>query len=309
MSAIKRRQFIQFAGATLASLGLSHLDIQRQSFRYAKVLAQSTPRKLALLVGINNYASPYKLQGCITDVNLQRELLINRFNFNPKDIITLTDAQASRQGILTAFEEHLIKQAKPGDVVVYHFSGHGSRVADPNSNEPDKLNSTFVPFDTKETIVDGKKTVSDIMGHTLFLLMSAVNTDNLTVVLDSCHSGGGKRGNILVRSLPRISATDGSVSPSSVELEYQQQWLDRLKMSPETFKQLRSQGIAKGVVIASAARNQLAADTPFGGFSAGFFTYLMTQYLWQQTGSPPVVSAIANISRRTSIEQPLKSQN
>ena len=55
MTRIKRRQFLQFAGSTLATLGLSQLDIVERSHRYAKVLAQSTPCKLALLVGINTY--------------------------------------------------------------------------------------------------------------------------------------------------------------------------------------------------------------------------------------------------------------
>jgi hypothetical protein len=67
-------------------------------------------------VGINQYKDA-PLQGCVTDVNLQQQLLIHRFGFNPKDILILTDEQATRQGILNAFEEHLIKQAKPGDVV------------------------------------------------------------------------------------------------------------------------------------------------------------------------------------------------
>ncbi|WP_226583352.1 hypothetical protein [Microseira wollei] len=52
---------------------------------------------------------------------MQRLLLIHRFGFNPKYLLILTDEQATRQGILAAFEEHLIKQAKPGDVVVYHY--------------------------------------------------------------------------------------------------------------------------------------------------------------------------------------------
>ncbi|MFB2976301.1 hypothetical protein [Microseira sp. BLCC-F43] len=63
---MKRRQFVQFAASTLTTLGLSQLDIQQRSWRYAKVLAQSTPRKLALLVGINNYPDD-PLKGCITD--------------------------------------------------------------------------------------------------------------------------------------------------------------------------------------------------------------------------------------------------
>jgi hypothetical protein len=55
---------LQFAGSTLATLGLSQLNIQ-QADRYGKVLAQSTPRKLALLVGINEY-SDQPLRGCLT---------------------------------------------------------------------------------------------------------------------------------------------------------------------------------------------------------------------------------------------------
>ncbi|MDP8964651.1 MAG: caspase family protein, partial [Cyanobacteriota bacterium] len=106
MSRIKRRQFLQFAGSTLATLGLSQLDIQTAGDSFARVLAQGTPRKLALLVGINTY-SDAPLNGCVTDVYLQQQLLIHRFGFNPKDILILTDGQATRQGILTAFEEHL----------------------------------------------------------------------------------------------------------------------------------------------------------------------------------------------------------
>lgn len=55
MSYIKRRQFLQFAGSAASAAGFSQLDIMRQSQEYGKVLAQSTPRKLALLVGINEY--------------------------------------------------------------------------------------------------------------------------------------------------------------------------------------------------------------------------------------------------------------
>jgi len=124
---MKRRQFIQFATSALATIGLNHLDLQRQSLRYGKVLAQSTPRKLALLVGINKYPTNSdrftSLSGCVNDVRLQEQLLINRFGFQPEDIKTVTDTEATRDRILTAFETHLIQQAKPGDVVVFHFSG------------------------------------------------------------------------------------------------------------------------------------------------------------------------------------------
>ncbi|HEY9651720.1 MAG TPA: caspase family protein [Coleofasciculaceae cyanobacterium] len=296
MSQIKRRQFLQFAGSALATLGLSQMDIQRAGDRYARVLAQGTPRKLALLVGINTYRDA-PLQGCVTDVELQQQLLIHRFGFNPKDILILTDEQATRQGMLNAFEEHLIKQAKPGDVVLYHFSGHGSQIADPDCDFPDCLNSTFVPVDsvlpTSYPTQGGK--VPDIMGHTLFLLMDAIQTENVTVVLDSCHSGGGTRGNFRVRS----RSGGSQLQPVDAEKAYQQQWLSKLNLSPDTFKQRRRQGVAKGVVIASTKRDQLAADAPFSDFFAGAFTYLLTQYLWQLTSSESYGSAIPNVARST----------
>ena len=142
------------------------------------------------------------LQGCVTDVDLQRELLVHRFGFNPTDIKVLSDTaddKPTRENILTAFNEHLIKQAQPGDVVVFHFSGHGSRVVDPTpvSNAIDPYNSTFVPMDA----AGNTEGIPDIMGKTLFLLMSALKTDHATAVLDCCYSGGGTRGNVRIRSI------------------------------------------------------------------------------------------------------------
>jgi hypothetical protein len=297
---MKRRHLLQSIASTLATLGWSQWEIRQQGLRYARVLAQGTPRKLALLVGINAYPASSllsPLKGCVTDVELQRHLLLHRFGFNPQDILTLTDQQATRQGILTAFEEHLIKQAKPGDVVVFHFSGHGSQVADPDRDTPDGLNSTFLPVDSVLPPGFPSKggTVKDIMGHTLFLLMYALQTENVTVVLDSCHSGGGTRGNLRIRS----RSGGNTLEPDPLELDYQKQWLTRLNLSPQEFMQRRRQGIARGVAIASAKRDQLAADAPFSDFYAGAFTYLMTQYLWQEPGTAVVNSAIPTIARST----------
>jgi len=115
MSKSTRRQFLQFLAATLVTLGIDPILFHRKTQRHRQVLAQSTSRKLALLVGINSY-SKQPLNGCVNDIYLQRELLIHRFGFNPQDIYILEDKQATRDGILTAFEEYLIKQAQPGDV-------------------------------------------------------------------------------------------------------------------------------------------------------------------------------------------------
>ncbi|MBD2015377.1 caspase family protein [Microcoleus sp. FACHB-53] len=282
MTRTTRRYFLQFTGSALAAIGFNQLSFLQSAQRYGQVLAQGTPRKLALLVGINNYIEQ-PLEGCLNDVDLQRNLLIHRFGFNPKDILVLPDAQATRQGILTAFEEHLIKQAQPGDVVVYHYSGHGSRIFDPNPIvvEPGKegLNGTFVPVDSKlpEGYPEVGGTVKDIMGHTLFLLMSALKTENVTAVLDSCFSGGATRE-------VRVRSRDGGkkVLVSLEEKTYQEQWLSRLNISSEDFVRGYRAGVAKGVVLAATAPNQVAREVNVNGFQAGIFSYLLTHYLWQE---------------------------
>jgi hypothetical protein len=306
MPPINRRHFLQFAGSTLASIGLSQLDLLQQGNLYGKVLAQGTPgRKLALLVGINNYPAPVRsLAGCLTDVELQRELLVHRFGFNPSDVLIVSDATSlkpDRKTILEAFEKHLIKQAKPGDVVVFHFSGHGSLVLDPNpipgfTKDGRGVNGTMVPLDRTTPNPDQ---VQDIMGRSLFLLMSALPTDLVTVVLDSCHSGGGTRGSLEFRATPSRFGGNRPANPSSAELELQKQWMAKLKLTEQDLTEMRRKGIAKGVAIGSAQYDQLAADAPFSGFSAGAFTYLLTRYLWQQTRNEGVGTVFADLQRST----------
>ncbi|HBE17403.1 MAG TPA: peptidase C14 [Cyanobacteria bacterium UBA11149] len=286
MTPTTRRHFLQFVGSALAAIGLNQVSFLQSAQRYGKVLAQSTPRKLALLVGINSYVKQ-PLEGCINDLDLQQYLLIHRFGFNPKDIYILSDEKATRGGILTAFEEHLIKQAKPGDVVVYHYSGHGSQILDPHPIvvEPGKsegLAGTFVPVDgnlpNDYPNVGGE--VTDITGHTLFLLMSALKTENVTAILDSCFSGGATR-DVKVRS------RDGGkkILVSDVERSYQVEWLSRLNLSPEEFIEGYRKGVAKGVVLAATSPNQLAREETINSFKCGLFTYLLTHYLWQSDGN------------------------
>lgn len=283
MSKLKRRRFLQLAGLTGLTLSAIEQTVMQQGDRYGQLLATDTPRKRALLVGINGYPRSARftpLRGCTTDVQLQRELLIHRFGFHRDDILVLsddTDHKPTRANILRAFEEHLIKPSCEGDVVVFHFSGHGSRVIEPDSPDGDDVNSTFVPADaTNDTEV-----VNDIMGRTLFLLTSALKTEQVSVVLDSCYAGGGTRGNVQVRS-----AWDGNTyRPSDEETAYQTEWLRSLQLPFTDLRDRRVRGVAKGVVLAAAQQDQEAVDVGFDGFYAGAFTYLLTQYLWQQTDS------------------------
>ena len=310
MSKIRRRHFLQAGGSTLAAALLSNYRIQRQGLRMAKGLAQDTPRKLALLVGINQYKFDPKLNGCVHDVESQRELLIHRFGFQPQDILMVSDdskTKPTRKNILATFEDHLIKQAKPGDVAVFHFSGHGSLLFDPDSIASNSLSSTLIPNDgERKKLEDNFDDIfaNDITGRTLFLLMAAVQTDNLTAVLDSCHSGGGTRGTYRVRSIDRASNDElyKKYKPAELELDYRRDLQARMKIPAADLYQ----DIPKGVILSAAQYQQKAAEIPFDGFYAGAFSYVLTRYLWQMSEPTSIVTTFDKVASKTT---PISERN
>jgi hypothetical protein len=304
---MKRRHLLQAATATIITAGLPQLTLGQQAGHYAKALAGNQARRRALLVGINDYGIPVagtsswqNLNGAVNDVDLQYYLLIHRFGFRPEDIIKLTDRQASRQRILTELE-NLIVWAKPDDVVIFHYSGHGSNVYDPLKVHEDQVVGTIVPTDSSLP-ERGSGEVDDITAGTLFLLMSAFQTENVTFIFDSCYSGGVARGNITTRSRPghlelrEKQGTNSKIRMSKIETDYQQKLLKRLNLSEADWVKQRRQGVAKGTILYASQRSQQAIDATFNGdFSAGLFTYALTQNLWQRPSSVDLNTTMSKI--------------
>ncbi|MGO9272147.1 MAG: caspase domain-containing protein [Terriglobia bacterium] len=174
------------------------------------------PNKLALLVGINNYKYPDRvspLAGSINDVEDMRQVLIGKFDFPPENILVLKDAQATHAAIIQAIQTQLIAKAQPGDIVVFHYSGHGSQMPDVTHKKISGLDETIVPYDSRDPA--GK--VFDISGAELhgLLLQLAAKTRNVTFILDSCHSGTLVRG-ARVRSIPADTRTPPPLPPYAV---------------------------------------------------------------------------------------------
>ncbi|MDJ0510734.1 MAG: caspase family protein [Crocosphaera sp.] len=275
-----RRTFLQ----TLLTWGVAQeslkwLDKNHQLQKYYQTLAEPTHRKLALLVGINDYEQGFALKGCLTDVERQKDLLIHRFGFQGQDILTLTDKQATRKGIETAFREHLIRQAKPGDVVVFHFSGYGNHVKISPDIAPSITDGQLRGIIAQDGIKrsKGKTNTDNILEDTLHLLGRSLNTDKVTMVLDtSYHSRGEKaQGSLRVRSFPYIS---DAIDPEEFALQ------TKLK---QNLSQKQATG-SPGVILTAASPNQVAAEIKGNGFSAGLFTYTLTQYLWATAPATPI---------------------
>lgn len=155
-----------------------------------KKMPAPTPTKRALLIGIDKYPFVNQLNGCVNDVKGMKQLLITKFDFPEQEIMTLEDGQATRKAILTALH-NLISSAQPNDVIVIHYSGHGSQIVDPADDEIDGFDETIIPYDY-QNVQGGSYPITDkqICGALSELWKK---TKNITIVLDCCHSGGGTK--------------------------------------------------------------------------------------------------------------------
>jgi len=146
-------------------------------------------QKWALLVGINEYrVERWKLKGCVNDVLMTKQLLIDKFGFPEANVKTLLDEEATADRIRQSLEEWLIVKSKPEDIVYFHFSGHGAQMNDTDGDEADGKDEFLCPVDFNPG--NGKTRVTDDQLKELF---ARIPTKNVTIVTDCCHSGTGTR--------------------------------------------------------------------------------------------------------------------
>ncbi|MBW4670923.1 MAG: caspase family protein [Cyanomargarita calcarea GSE-NOS-MK-12-04C] len=273
---MKRRTFLQRIGSILTIMGATEAGWLTLGNPYYQALAQPNSRKLALLVGVNQYPQIPALAGCLTDVELQKELLIYRCGFQASDILTLTDEQASREFIETAFLDHLVKQASLGDVVIFHFSGYGTRVNSQNA---------LLTADTVETS-QNNKIVNCLLEETLFLLLRSLPTNKVTAILDTSYNAPNP--GLAVGLGVRAHKLSYIAQIAAAELDFQ--------------TQLKTQDTRLSTILtATSDPKELAREVLFSGFSAGLFTYALTQYLWETTPATTIQFSLNAIA--SSIQQ------
>lgn len=277
---MKRRIFLQRIGSILAVLGVTESQWWTKGSRLQQALADPTPRKLALLVGINQYPQIPKLKGCLTDVELQRELLIHRFGFQSSDILSLTNKKATREGIENAFLEHLVKQAKPGDVVIFHFSGYGSRIK--TKTLLGGMENALIPADGTQFIENSEKIANYLLEDTLLLMMQSLATERATAILDTSYYKPSiwQPTGLKIRSWK--APLEGQFLAE--EIEFQKQLAK--KIAPDKLS----------VLLASSSNSEdLAKEIIFSDFSAGLFTYALTQYLWETTTARTIQASLSRV--------------
>lgn len=257
----------------------------------AKVHADTAPapRKLALLVGIDNYQADIpnlhrdtetyaKLHGSLDSHNLQQVLISNRYNFAPADVRVLSDKESTHKGIVTAFRQQLIAQARPGDIVVFMYSGHGDQVKDDNGDETDGLDEVFVPYDWNNND-DNSFLRDDEIQQLLADLAKKMTVNgkmkgNITMIVDSCHSGTIARGRLIAKGRGRGEMARNASKGNS--------------QSRHTGSGYDADSIKNYVLISACQSDQSAYETsgPDGKSRGGALVYNLCKILTEDNINP-----------------------
>ena len=238
--------------------------------------------KKAVLIGINRYRVPgADLRGCVPDVKNMSKLLQQQYGFDASDIHMLTDLDATKKAIEDAITT-LVAGGRRGDVLLLHYSGHGSNVPDDNGDEEDdNRDEILCPTD-----LDWQDTLRDDWLRGVFDgLKDGVN---LTVISDSCHSGTITRAieppdaPILERYLP--SPWDLVTVESGRTLGASRGGLHRAAVAERSASDVVDVPDMAEVLISGCRADQTSADAAIAGGYAGALTYHLVEALTEASG-------------------------
>lgn len=135
----------------------------------------------ALLIG----SQTGELSGVVNDVTAMADEL-DHWGFSS---VKCESENASRAGILDEYER-LIAHARPDDVLVVYYSGHGAYFPDPTLGSGTPSHRTLqliVPTDFESSVEEDFRGIAAVELSVLLARLTS-RTRNVTVVLDCCHS-------------------------------------------------------------------------------------------------------------------------
>lgn len=229
-----------------------------------------------LAVGVNEFlnADVSNLNGCENDANnifnyLKESSENTEYEFDGKILLS---AAATKAVVVKNFQEHL-GQAGKDDVAVFYFSGHGA------SEKADEVFHPFSPRPLLGTMVchDSRTgDVTDLADKELRYLTHKIagdeNAPHFVIIMDSCHSGGGTRGELQ----PRLTG--------EAELRDWSQFIFANEISREdianavSLKDVLPEG--RHIQLASCEDKQLAYELN----GSGIFTHMLLDMLKRSSG-------------------------
>ncbi|MEE9408431.1 MAG: caspase family protein [Polaribacter sp.] len=239
------------------------------SFSFAQ---EKKTTKHALIIAIGDY-QPKTGWGVISsakDVPLIKETLLNQ-EFEEKNIVTLIDSEATKEGILKAIKDLKDNKLKNGDVLVIHYSGHGQPIFDSATDgkldEADDKDEALVPYDAMASYSHNYKGENHLRDDELANLTAGLRnklgkSGQLLLLLDSCHSGSSARGG-KARGTQTVFAPE-DWEPSKDGKAKGSDMFDEVKVSKDA---------ASYVLISGASADELNYEHPdgYGALSYAFY--------------------------------------
>ena len=194
----------------------------------------------------------------------------------------LTDSRATKAAILKELS-WLVSGAKKGDLLIFHYSGHGSQLPDTSGDEIDKLDEVLCPHDYY--------TAGFIKDDDLRAAFAKVPAGvNLEVILDCCHSGTGTREMLSFECAPdEIKVTVRYAEPPIdfgffIESNPTARKKGFLRSLPGE-KELKIVAGMNHVLWGGCKDNQTSGEGVIDGKVRGFLTYCFCKCLRSKSGN------------------------
>jgi hypothetical protein len=263
--------------------------------------------KRALLIGVNEYPNLpdcSQLRGCVNDARVMERVLTTTFKFPPENIKVLLNEAATEKSIREAMER-LIEDCVEGDVVVFHYSGHGSQLA-ALGDKPRGYDESIMPYDSgrmNNPAFPRQIEPRDIRDTEIqdWLSRLTQKTPHVTLIFDSCHSGSitrfgsdSEEAGTKLRWIPPDPLPERKVSPADL---VEGRGLDREVSSSGWLPQSD-----RYTLLAACAAEQGAFECDHAGERYGAFTLFLTREIEQEINQAAHEITYRDIWERVSVK-------
>lgn len=187
------------------------------------------PQRRALLVGISDYENGtnqedgWRSLKTEPDLENMRYVLETYYDFKGPALRSIRNENATQENIIREFKQHLVSNAKPGDVVVFYYTGHGFHVPDANGDETadreDEVTVMWVPKDKQSLPAKKRRALMYMLDDTYQLLLQELSQKmrsedgkvrgSITVIFDSCNSGSAAKAVLIPKGREWNEKIDG----------------------------------------------------------------------------------------------------
>jgi len=287
--------------------------------------ASAAGKKYGLFVGINKYTTANELFGCVNDATNMRATLQSKFGFLPANTTLLTDAAATRDGILSNLKKYQ-ELATKGDIFVFHYSGHGTLFPDAYSEDQDETNMTYLEvmndkgqmevwyprakYDSAIVPVDARSNTSGkpwrnlILDDELAAIFAGFTQKGAQVVFisDSCHSG----------TIGRDQKTKSPIRTASLATIFGARRYEDLKIDEPAVKRTAGYPVPIAplyIVLTGAKDDEFSLDARDLPQPMGLFTYNLLKQINAPRGNTLTYDATMAVVSPAVAKEALKDSN